>query len=112
MVSFRVGQAVGYSYLPQSRLSGSTLAGQAAMEAVRGADGGAVCCFSFSMERKVFLHVLDVGIGDKRGAGEAPLALAVLALEQVPGALLPAQNLTGSCHLESLGNSLSSLCFS
>jgi hypothetical protein len=64
------------------------------------------------MERKVFLHVLDVGIGNKGGMGEIPFALAVLALEQVPGALLPAQNLTGSCHLETLGNSLSSLCFS
>jgi len=64
------------------------------------------------MERKVFLHVLDVSIGDKGGMGKIPFALAALALEQVPGALLPAQNLTGSCHLESLGNSLSSLCFS
>ena len=81
------------------------------MEAVRGADGGAVCCFAL-MERKVFLHVLDVSIGDKGGMGKIPFALAALALEQVPGALLPAQNLTGSCHLESLGNSLSSLCFS
>jgi len=64
------------------------------------------------MERKVFLHVLDVGIGDKGGMSEIPLPLAALALEQVPGTLFPAQNLTGSCHLETLGNSLSSLCFS
>jgi len=64
------------------------------------------------MERKVFLHVLDVSIGDKGGMGKIPFALAALALQQVTGALLPAQNLTGSCHLETLGNSLSSLCFS
>ena len=51
-------------------------------------------------------------IGDKGGMSEIPLPLTALALEQVPGALFPAQNLTGSCHLETLGNSLSSLCFS
>lgn len=64
------------------------------------------------MERKVFLHILDVGIGNEGGMREIPFALATLALQQVTGALLPAQNLTGSCHLETLGNSLSGLCFS
>jgi hypothetical protein len=44
--------------------------------------------------------------------GKIPFTLAALALQQVPGALFTAQNLTGSCHLEPLGNSLSGLCFS
>jgi hypothetical protein len=64
------------------------------------------------VEGEILLHILDVGIGNEGGMGKIPFALAALALEQVPGALFPAQNLTGSCHLEPLGNSLSGLCFS
>jgi hypothetical protein len=64
------------------------------------------------VEGEILLHVLDVGVGNEGGMGEIPFALAALALEQVPGTLFTAQNLTGSCHLEPLGNSLSGLCFS
>ena len=79
------------------------------MEAVRGADGGAVCCLG---EREVLFYVLDVSIRDEGGMGKIPFTLTILALEQVAGALFPTKNLTGSCHLETLGNSLSGLCFS
>ena len=63
-------------------------------------------------KRKVFLNILDVGIGNQRHSPEIALTLAVLVLQQVTLALFPAQNLPSTCHLESFGDSLPGLCFS
>ena len=76
--------------------------------------GGAVVpqCFLGSGEGKVLLHILDVSVRDERALAEVTLALAILALEQVSLALFPTQDLPGACHLETLGDSLTGLCFS
>jgi len=64
------------------------------------------------MEGQVFPDVAEVGIGDQGGLTEPALALAVLALEQVAGALAATEDLARTSHLEALGNGFACLCFS
>ena len=65
---------------------------------------------SGSGEGKVFEDVFDVARGDKDGFAELALPFATLLLQNVTLSLLPAQNLPGTCHLETFGDGLSGLC--
>lgn len=64
---------------------------------------------SGSGEGKVLKDVLHVAGGHKDGFAEVALPFAALLLKNVPLALLPAQNLPGTCHLEAFGDGLSGL---
>ena len=63
-------------------------------------------------EGKIRLHVLEVCVGNQRSLAKVTLPLAALLLENVPLALFPPQYLTGTGHLETLGDRFPGLGFS
>ena len=63
-------------------------------------------------ERKICFHVLEICFGNERCLTQVTLTLAVFLLEKVPLALFPPQYLTGTGHLETLGDRFPSLGFS
>jgi hypothetical protein len=64
------------------------------------------------MEREVLLDVFDVGFRNEARLAETAFAFAVLALEQVAGALFAAEDFPGTSDFETLGDGFPCLCFS